>query len=91
MAETLRMLRLREVVQLTGLSQTTVWRRERAGEFPRRRRLGANLVAWRSDEVEAWIEQLPDADDSTRPRVRGGSGAAAAAAERRQSGSRAGT
>lgn len=58
-----RMLRLPEVIDLTGLSQTTIWRRERQGQFPKRRRLGANLVAWRSDEVEEWIEGLPVADE----------------------------
>jgi prophage regulatory protein len=62
-----RMLRLPEVVELTGLSPTTLWRRERNGEFPRRRRLGSTLVAWRSDEVAEWMERLPlatgDRDD----------------------------
>ena len=57
-----RMLRLPQVVEMTGLSQTTIWRREKAGQFPRRRRLGPTLVAWRSDEVQAWIEALPEAE-----------------------------
>ena len=57
-----RMLRLPEVVAATGLSPTTIWRRERAGEFPKRRRLGPTLVAWRSDEVAKWIERLPEAE-----------------------------
>lgn len=63
MADTVRMLRLPEVIELTGLSQTTIWRREKDGVFPQRRRLGANLVAWRSDEIEEWIEELPIAEE----------------------------
>ena len=63
MADTVRMLRLPDVCEITGLSETTVWRREKDGLFPRRRRLGANLVAWRSDEVQEWIESLPEADE----------------------------
>ena len=62
MADTMRLLRLPDVCEVTGLSPTTVWRREKDGQFPRRRRLGANIVAWRSDEIEAWIEALPEAD-----------------------------
>lgn len=62
-----RMLRLPEVVKMTGFSQTTLWRRERDGQFPRRRRLGMNIVAWRSDEIEAWIEALPEADEEPAP------------------------
>ena len=62
-----RMLRLPEVVKMTGFSQTTLWRREKDGQFPRRRRLGINIVAWRSDEIEAWIEALPEADEESEP------------------------
>ncbi len=67
MADLLRMMRLPEVVIATGLSGTTIWRREKDGQFPRRRRLGVNLVAWRSDEIEAWIEALPEADEEPAP------------------------
>lgn len=65
-----RMMRLPEVEAATGLSATTIWRYERDGEFPRRRRIGPNAVAWRSDEIEAWIE--------SRPAVHVGDGDAAA-------------
>ena len=67
MADTMRLLRLPDVCEITGLSPTTVWRREKDGQFPRRRRLGANIVAWRSDEIEAWIERLPAADEEPEP------------------------
>lgn len=67
-----RMMRLPVVEAVTGLSGTTIWRRERDGEFPRRRRLGAGVVAWRSDEIEAWIEALPAADEGTAPASKSG-------------------
>lgn len=56
-----RLLRLPEVERVTGLSATTIWRREKRGAFPSRRRLGGNVVAWRSDEIESWIEDRPRA------------------------------
>ena len=65
MADLMRMLRLPDVVEATGMSSTTIWRREKNGEFPRRRRLGANIVAWRSDEIKAFIEGLPLADEES--------------------------
>ena len=65
MADLTRMLRLPDVVEATGMSSTTIWRRERDGLFPKRRRLGSNLVAWRSDEIEAYIEGLPLADEES--------------------------
>jgi prophage regulatory protein len=50
-----RNLRFREVCNMTGLSRTTLWRLERDGQFPRRRRLSARCVAWLESEVEAWV------------------------------------
>jgi prophage regulatory protein len=62
-------LRLRQVVSVTGLSRMTIWRLERAGEFPRRRQLGARSVAWLQSEVEEWIESRPATDMADRPKV----------------------
>ena len=67
MTDPMRMLRLPDVCEVTGLSPTTVWRREKDGQFPRRRRLGVNLVAWRSDQIAAWIDALPEADEEPDP------------------------
>ena len=54
-----KILRLPEVAQLTGLSKPTIHRRYRAGTFPAPLRLGAQSIGWRLDEIEAWIESLP--------------------------------
>jgi prophage regulatory protein len=55
----MKLLRLPEVVALTGLSRMTLWRLERAGRFPARRRLGANSVAWLDSDVESWMIDRP--------------------------------
>jgi prophage regulatory protein len=52
----MRILRQREVLARTGYSAMTLWRRERAGTFPHRVKLGPNSVGWVSTEIEAWIE-----------------------------------
>jgi prophage regulatory protein len=54
-----RFIRQPEVEQLTGLSRTTIWRRERVGQFPPRRALGGGLTGWLASEVQAWIESRP--------------------------------
>ncbi len=51
-----RILRAPEVERMTGLSGVSIWRLEKRGEFPRRRRLVGKLVGWRSDDVQRWIE-----------------------------------
>jgi predicted DNA-binding transcriptional regulator AlpA len=50
-----RMLRSREVVNLTGLSKTTIWRLETAGNFPSRKKLSVGRVGWDFMQVADWI------------------------------------
>ena len=52
-------LRFSAVSHKTGLSRTTIWRRERSGDFPPRIRLGGRSVGWLDSEVEAWLESRP--------------------------------
>ncbi len=50
-----RFLREPEVKRITGLSRSTRWRMERRDEFPRRRPISRNAVAWLASEIEAWV------------------------------------
>lgn len=45
-----------------GIGHTTLWRWIREGRFPKPVRLGANCVAWRSDDVDQWINTRPSFD-----------------------------
>jgi predicted DNA-binding transcriptional regulator AlpA len=42
-----KIIRSKEVQELTGLSRTTIWRLEREGKFPARVPLTASNVGWR--------------------------------------------
>ena len=59
-----KFLRRREVLKRAGFSNTTLWREERAGRFPRRHALSPGLVGWLESEVEAWIAERAAADES---------------------------
>lgn len=50
-------MRLPEVVQLTGVSRSTIYRWMANGEFPKQVFLGANSVAWLETDVDAWMKQ----------------------------------
>lgn len=50
-----RILRIKEVTELTGVSRTTIWRMERNGNFPARVQLGIGSVGWRFSEVNDWM------------------------------------
>jgi prophage regulatory protein len=51
-----RILRIREVIDLTGMSKSTLMRLQRSGDFPSRIRIGDKAVGWREREVLAWIQ-----------------------------------
>ena len=54
-----RMLRLKDVVELTGLSKASVYRRMEDSDFPKPRNLGPRAVRWSAVEVDAWLEGRP--------------------------------
>lgn len=54
-----RLLRLRQVIELTGLKRDTIYRYIRAGQFPRQRRISERASAWREDEIKEWIDSRP--------------------------------
>lgn len=51
-----RFIRLPEVIERSGLSRRTIYRKMAAGEFPRSVALGDNAVAWRESELLAWMQ-----------------------------------
>jgi prophage regulatory protein len=55
----MKFLRIKHVMQLTGLSRMTIYRLELAGEFPKRRRLSKNSVAWLDTDSAQWAESRP--------------------------------
>lgn len=55
----MKFLRIRQVMQLSGLSRMTIYRLELAGEFPKRRQLSKNSVAWLDTDIEKWAQSRP--------------------------------
>jgi prophage regulatory protein len=48
-------LRIRRVMERTGLSRATIYRKVRLETFPRSCRLGSSAVGWYESEIDAWI------------------------------------
>ena len=55
-----KILNVKQTSKTTGLSPVTIWRKEKAGEFPIRRQLGSRRVGWLTREVDEWIEATPE-------------------------------
>jgi prophage regulatory protein len=55
----MKFLRIKQVMQATGLSRMTIYRLELAGKFPKRRQLSENSVAWLETDIAEWIDSRP--------------------------------
>lgn len=56
---TSKLLKRPEVEAVTGLSRAAIYAKIKAGAFPPPVRLGTNSVAWRADDIDKWIDDLP--------------------------------
>jgi prophage regulatory protein len=50
-----RIIRLREVIYLTGLARSSIYRYIEEGTFPKSVSLGDRCVGWVDSEVQEWI------------------------------------
>lgn len=50
-----RILRIKTVLQLTGLSRSTLYRKVQRGEFPKQIKLSERCAGWRQSSVAAWM------------------------------------
>lgn len=54
-----QLLRLPQVMSMTGLARSAIYAFEARGEFPTRVKLTQRSTAWRADEVADWINSRP--------------------------------
>jgi prophage regulatory protein len=59
--------RLPTVIQVTGLSRSTIYRMVASGAFPAPVQVGLRAVAWRWAEVDRWSESRHSANADPRP------------------------
>ena len=52
---TIKILRLPSIIELTGLSRSTIYLRISKGEFPAPISLGGRAVGWVEGDVENWL------------------------------------
>lgn len=61
-----KILRIREVVNRTGLSRPTVYRLVQSGSFRRQVQLSPQCVGWKESEIDDWIEARCPAPTASR-------------------------
>jgi len=56
-ARRVRMLRLAQVLEVTGLGKTKIYDLQAEGRFPMRVKITSHSVAWIEEEVQAWLAE----------------------------------
>lgn len=51
-----RFMKIDEVSVVTTLSETQIYRKMKAGEFPQSISIGANSKVWLESEIQQWIQ-----------------------------------
>lgn len=51
------LIRMKEVVRMTGLSRSTLYRLQQLEEFPKAVNLGCRSVAWVRSDINDWIRE----------------------------------
>ena len=54
---TSKILRLPEVMAITGLSRSTIYAYMDKGTFPKAMKLGERAIGWLSSDIETWIAE----------------------------------
>lgn len=62
----IRLLRVTEVIQITGLHRSAIYAAIDAGTFPKPRKIASQSVRWRTDEIQDWIKAQPVGDPINR-------------------------
>ncbi|TPJ42886.1 AlpA family phage regulatory protein [Mesorhizobium sp. B2-7-1] len=56
MPEPDRIIRLKTVLDRTGLSRSTLYRKIAEGTFPAQIRISVNGAGWRESDINRWVE-----------------------------------
>ena len=54
-----RILRIKDILEITGMSNSTIYEMIKSNEFPRPKRLGKRAVGWLSDDIKNWLDSRP--------------------------------
>ena len=60
-----KMYRLPDVMNMTGLSRSSIYLRISTNEFPKPVKLGRRAVGWPEDSIIAWQAKMMEAQDES--------------------------
>ena len=62
-----RLLRRRQVEEITGMGRSSIYRLMQEGDFPPPVRVGPAAVRWKESDIMGWLESRPLARSPSGP------------------------
>ena len=56
----MKAIKLPKVMEITSLSNATIYRLIKQGDFPKQIKLSQRTVVWNMDEIDNWLEHKMD-------------------------------
>lgn len=56
--EEIMLFTLKDILEITRMSKSSIYRMMNKGEFPKSISLGGNCVRWRVSEIRKWVTEL---------------------------------
>lgn len=60
----MKLIRLKQVIECTGLARSTVYKFMAEGDFPKPVKLGVRVAAWVESEINDWVNARISQRDS---------------------------
>lgn len=67
MENSMKIIRPGELAEMMNVNPVTIWRMQKRGELPPRRKFTNRCVGWLESEIREWMENRPYADPEAEP------------------------
>jgi len=67
MKTTLSIIRPSELAEILSVNPVTIWRMEKRGDLPPRKKISNRCVGWLESDIKEWLESRPDANQCHIP------------------------
>ena len=54
-----RILRIKDVIKITAMSNSTIYELIKSNDFPRPKRIGKRAVGWLENDIQNWVDSRP--------------------------------
>ena len=58
----IKTIQVNNLCEMLSVSRSTLWRLEKMGELPPRRKITNRTVGWLESEIEEWLKSRPKVD-----------------------------